>query len=104
MNDSDIFRVTVELMNLTAKRAAGAKRPLFTKLPTTPENLINVIKGTVREIRKDDLAKSRGVDTVADTKQMSRSSGGRGRQEGGQPTTERRGVKWQWKKTEGRTR
>src|SRR6218665_3026853 len=40
-------------MKLTAKRAAGAKRPLITKMPTTPENPINVIKGSVREIRKD---------------------------------------------------
>src|SRR6218665_2418981 len=104
MNDSDIFRVTVELINLMAKRAAGAKIPLITKLPTTPQNPINVIKGTVREMRKDDPAKPRGVDTMADTKQMSRGCGGRDRQEGGQPATERRGVKWQWKKAEGRTR
>jgi len=48
-----IFRGTVKLMNLTAKRAAGVKRPLITKLPTTLENPINVIKGSVREIRKD---------------------------------------------------
>ena len=64
MNDSDMFRVMVELMNLMAKRAAGAKRPLITKLPMTPENPINVIKGTVREIRKDDPAKPRGLYTV----------------------------------------
>jgi len=48
-----IFRVTVKLMKLTAKRAAGAKRALITNLPTTPEKPINVIKGSVREIRKD---------------------------------------------------
>src|SRR6218665_3191114 len=99
-----IFRLTVKLMKLTAKRATGAKRPLITKLPTTPENPINVIKGTVEEIRKDDPAKPRGVDTVADRKQGSRSCGGRDRQEGGQPATERRGVTWEWRKSEGRTR
>jgi len=41
---------------------------------------------------------------MADMKQMSRGCGGRDRQEGGQPATERRGVKGQWKKAEGRTR
>jgi len=87
-----------------AKRAAGAKRPIITKLLTTPENPINVIKGTVRKIRKDDPAKPRRVDTVADFKQMSRGCGGRDRLEGGQPATERRGVEWEWKKAEGRTR
>ena len=48
-----IFRVTVKLMNLTAKRAAGTKRALITNLPTTPENPITIIKGSGREIRKD---------------------------------------------------
>src|SRR6218665_2376721 len=89
MNDSEIFRVTVEPIILTAKRAAGAKRPLITKLPTTLENPINLIKETVREIRKDDPAKPRGVDTVADTKQMSRGCEGRDIQEEGQPVKDR---------------
>src|SRR6218665_1219279 len=77
-----IFRVTVKLTKLTAKRAAGAKRPLITKLPTTPENPIKCNQGIGQG---DKEGWPRGVDTVADMKQMSRGCEGRNRQEEGQP-------------------
>src|SRR6218665_2262864 len=97
-----IFRVTVKLMKLTATRAAGAKRPLITKMPTTPENPINVIKGSVREIRKDG---PRGRHpTLADVKQMSRGCEGRDMQEEGQPVRDTERQEREQNETEGRTK
>src|SRR6218665_3880135 len=95
-----IFRLTVKLMKLTAKRPTGAKRPLITKLPTTPENPINVIKGSGREIRRT----AQGVDTLADMKQMSRGCEGRDMQEEGQPVRDTERQERQQNETEGRTK
>src|SRR6218665_3640561 len=87
-------------MKLTAKRAAGAKRPLITKMPTRRENPINVIKGSVREIRKDGPRGS----TLAYVKQMSRGCGGRDMQEEGQPVRDTERQEMKHNETEGRTK
>src|SRR6218665_3353759 len=53
MQSGRIFIVNCHTNEVDGQTRSGAKRPLITKLPTTPENPINVIKGSVREIRKD---------------------------------------------------